>query len=73
MNVAHLYYYFSTFEEPFLSGIISKRDVTNSMEDSVLPSGLSPIIVDDFFPEDLKEMNFKSFGCLLWAFRIFGR
>ena len=43
------------------------------MDESVLPSAISPTIVDDFFPEDLKEMNFKSFGTLLWAFRIFGR
>jgi len=43
------------------------------MDESVLPSAISPAIIDDMFHDDIKEMDFKSFGCLLWAFRIFGR
>jgi len=70
--VAHLYYYFSSFELPFQKGMLTKKSALRAIDDAVLPSTLGPLDITMMFG-NLEELPFKGFGGLLWAYRLFDR
>jgi len=70
--VAHLYYYFSSFELPFSKGQLTKKSALRAIDDAVLPSTLGPLDITEMFGS-LDSLPFRGFGGLLWAYRIFDR
>jgi len=48
-NVAHLFFYFNEFDAPMLNGVLTKKDILLSLEDSSLPTFLTPRYVDSIF------------------------
>jgi hypothetical protein len=42
LTVAHLYYYFTEFELPFVDTSINKKDVIRAIDEGALPTTLNP-------------------------------
>lgn len=49
LQISYLYYYFSEFGVPFRDGYLARQDLQRAIDNQVLPSALSPYIVDQMY------------------------
>ena len=45
IQIAHIYYYFNSFDMPFLDNVISKADILRVIDEQSLPTSLSPMFL----------------------------
>ena len=70
LEISHLYYYFHEFDIPFNGEAISKKQVLKAIENEVLPSSLTPRVINHIF-EDSEELEFPAFASLLFWYGKF--